>query len=150
MQICSVKKLNKRPCRNKCKDEVCDYHRYHPYLTGRRHVLLNKKRRSLDLSEDTTPSPKKVRFTENTDQKQYVDTNYQSIVLDAWGVALVFFLIGLFIVYNGANLNNLTTDVKKMIINVVGNMYPVLVNRIYENTNHFDFFFLNGKIKEAL
>lgn len=102
MKICSVKKLNNRQCRNKSSNKICDYHRYHPYIssngTKTYQRLTNRKRRieSEDVvkTEDTDKyQSKRIRFSEREVKKERTNN---TLLMKLF---VILFVLSLFVNY---------------------------------------------------
>lgn len=104
-RICSVKKLNKRQCRNKCNNQICEYHRYHPYLSDSITTnYLSKKRKFLEMvnSNNLSKTTKRVRFSEGVQRKNM-------FLLTFWRILFMFSLFSLGgLIYNNEAVQSKT------------------------------------------
>lgn len=151
-QICSVKKLNQRQCRNKSLNKVCDYHRYHPYLSGpklKSYITRMRQRNyeeNNDISDDdkmnvTNYKTKSVKF-EDEIVKENKETNVKST---DWKLMLmcVMFSVG---VFSYSNLN-LLGETKTMLEESLLNYYkeiPDIYNNIVKSMTSLYAFYTNA------
>lgn len=136
MRICSVKKLNKRQCRNKCQTQICEYHRYHPYLNGPMTTnYLSRKRRyleTMDSLNSLSKTVKRVRFSESKKKSKNV------FLLSFWNILFMFVLLGLGnLMYNTSVLYSNTQDIFEYFrdsANEYSNYVNEYSNYVYEKT----------------
>lgn len=116
MKICSVKKLNQRPCRNKCDNNICEYHRFHPYLSP-------KKRRLFKVDSYDVVNIEKTNYKKNTYKN--INTKKKNTVINFWKVLIFLFLVGV------VSVKDYELDVNAL-YTVSNNVSETLMNSVRE------------------